>query len=316
MRALLAGLLLALALAAVSPAFADKALTVGKAAPDAEAIIAVNVGDQLGIYKKHGLDLKIVDFNGGAKMIQAMTAGSIDIGDGAGLQMAFIAKGVPMIAVCEITATLPYASIGVPWDSPLKSREELKGKRIGVSGAGSLGDWLALELQQKEGWGPDGVQRVMIGAGSSSAAAAFYSHQIDAYIGGNTTFLAMEEKHAGRILAPVSDYMGRVASGTLFASNALAARDPDAIRAFVAAAVETAQYMRMHKDETVKIESAVTGYSPAIMAREYDIAIGMFTNDCKFDAESLAALRRSFIELNLLDAPPDMATLYSEAYLP
>jgi NitT/TauT family transport system substrate-binding protein len=313
-RSFFLGLLLS-AVAAL-PAFADKALTVGKAAPDAEQIIAVNVGDQLGIYKKHGLDLKIVDFNGGAKMIQAMTAGSIDIGLGAGLQMAFVAKGVPMIAVCENTATLPYASIGVPWDSPLKTRQELKGKKIGVSGAGSLGDWLALELQQKEGWGPDGVQRVMIGAGSSSAAAAFYSHQIDAYIGGNTTFLAMAEKHAGRILAPVSDYMGRVASGTIFASNALVARDPDAIRAFVAGSLETTRYMRTHKEKTVKIESATTGHSPDIMAREYDTAIGMFTSDCKFDAESLDALKRSFIELKLLDAPPDMSTLYTEAYLP
>jgi len=314
MRSLFLGLLLS-AVAAL-PAFADKALTVGKAAPDAEAIIALNVGDQLGIYKKHGLDLRIVDFNGGSKMIQAMAAGSIDIGDGAGLQMAFIAKGVPMIAVCENTSTLPYASIGVPWDSLLKTRQDLKGKKIGVSGAGSLGDWLALELQQKEGWGPDGVQRVMIGAGSSSAASAFYSHQIDAYIGGNTTFLVMAEKKAGRILAPVSDYMGRVASGTLFASNALVARDPDAIRAFVAASLETTQYMRTHKAETVKIESAVTGHSQEIMAREYDIAIGMFTGDCKFDTESLEALRRSFIELKLLDTAPDMAKLYTEAYLP
>ena len=134
MRSLFLGLLLS-AVAAL-PAFADKALTVGKAAPDAEAIIALNVGDQLGIFKKHGLDLKIVDFNGGSKMIQAMAAGSIDIGDGAGLQMAFIAKGVPMIAVCENTSTLPYASIGVPWDSLLKTREDLKGKKIGVSERG------------------------------------------------------------------------------------------------------------------------------------------------------------------------------------
>jgi NitT/TauT family transport system substrate-binding protein len=132
-----------LCLAALSsfPAWANKTITVGKAAPDAEALIAVNVGDQLGIYKKHGIDLKVVDFSGGNKMIQAMTAGSIDIGDGAGIQMAFTVKGVPMLAVCEVTSTLPYASIGVPWDSPLKSRAELKGKKIGVSGAGSAIGW-------------------------------------------------------------------------------------------------------------------------------------------------------------------------------
>jgi ABC-type nitrate/sulfonate/bicarbonate transport system substrate-binding protein len=55
-------------------------LTVGKAAPNADPIIPVNVGDKLGIFKKHGLDLTIVDFTGGSKMTQAMVAGSIDIG--------------------------------------------------------------------------------------------------------------------------------------------------------------------------------------------------------------------------------------------
>ena len=76
-------------------------LTVGKAAPNADPIIPVNVGDTLGIFKKHGLDLTIVDFTGGSKMTQAMTAGSIDIGVGAGTEMAFVAKGAPMTAICE-----------------------------------------------------------------------------------------------------------------------------------------------------------------------------------------------------------------------
>ena len=50
-------------------------LTVGKAAPNADPIIPVNVGFKLGIFKKHGLDLKIVDLSGGAKMAQALAAG-------------------------------------------------------------------------------------------------------------------------------------------------------------------------------------------------------------------------------------------------
>ena len=85
-------------------------LTVGKAAPNADPIIPVNVGDTLGIFKKHGLDLKIVDFTGGSKMTQAMAAGALDIGDGAGTEMALIAKGAPMIAVCESAGPLPLSA--------------------------------------------------------------------------------------------------------------------------------------------------------------------------------------------------------------
>jgi ABC-type nitrate/sulfonate/bicarbonate transport system substrate-binding protein len=307
---------IALGLALLSrPAAADTALVVGKAAPTAEAVIAVDVGAQLGLFKRHGLELKIVNFEGGSKMIQGLVAGSIDIGDGAGTQMAFIAKGVPMKAVCENTSTLPYQSIGVPWDSPIKAKEELKGKTIGVSAAGSLTDWLAQELTRVEGWGPDGVKRVAIGTGSAPAAA-FREHLIDAYIGGTTTFLAMGEKKVGRVLVPVSDYVGNIASGVLFASNHLIATNPDALRAFLAAWLETTQFMRSHRAETVKIESAVTGFDEAVTSKEYDLVIGMFTPDCKFDRESLANLSRSFVELKELDTPPDMSKLYTEAYLP
>jgi hypothetical protein len=42
----------------------------------------------------------------------------------------------------------------------------------------------------------------------------------------------------------------------------------------------------------------------------------MFTKACGFDAESLATLKQSFIDLNLLPSPPDMATLYTERFLP
>src|SRR5271155_281260 len=103
-----------------APAAAGSALRVGKASPVSDAIIPVNVGDKLGIFKKHGLDLEIIEFGGGGKMAQGMAAGAIDIGDGAGTEMAFVAKGAPMITVCESNAPPPLLGIRVPWDSPIK----------------------------------------------------------------------------------------------------------------------------------------------------------------------------------------------------
>jgi hypothetical protein len=74
--------------------------------------------------------------------------------------------------------------------------------------------------------------------------------------------------------------------------------------------------MRTHKAETVKIESAITRFEEQVMSREYDLVIGMYTKDCRFDAESLAALKSSFADLKLVEGEPDMAKLYTEAYLP
>ena len=307
---------MAMVVAAAACACAETALTVGKASSTSDALIPVNVGDALGIYKRRGLDLKIVDFGGGSKMAQAVAAGSIDIGDGAGTEMAFIAKGAPMLAVCQSTGPAPFLGVGVPWDSPIKKLEDLKGKVIGVSNSGSFSDWSAHQLARKFGWGENGVKTVAIGGGPAPASAALRAHLVDAVIANTAQFLAFEEVQQGRLLAPVSSYEGNVGSGAIFASTRLIASNPDAIRAFLAGWLETVAYMRAHKAETVKITGAVTHFSESVMSREYDLTIGMHTKDCRFDPEALATLRRSFVEMKLVETDPDMSKLYTEAYLP
>ena len=314
--AFLAPFAVMLALLAPPRAAAETALTVAKASANADNMIPINVGVERGIFKKHGLDVTIVDFASGAKMTQAIAAGSIDIADGAGSEMALIAKGAPMKAVCEDEGTFPFLSVGVPWDSPAKTAADLKGKKMGVSSAGSLTDWLALEFAKRQGWDSSAITRVAIGSGSASVAAAFRNHQVDADITATSAFLQMEEDKVGRVLISVTDFEGDAAAGDIYATDKLIATNPDAIRAFLAAWLETIDYMRAHKDDTVKIESAVTGFSPAVMAKEYDLTIGMFKKDCRFDPRGLATLARSFQDLKLIDGPLDMTTLYTEAFQP
>src|ERR1700748_2476305 len=96
-RAIAAFLLSALSAAAAAPsAFAETQLTVGTAHATADAELPATVGVELGIFKKHGLNIKLADLGGDARVIQGMTAGSIDIGVGGGSGMALIVKGAPM----------------------------------------------------------------------------------------------------------------------------------------------------------------------------------------------------------------------------
>jgi sulfonate transport system substrate-binding protein len=299
-----------------SPASAATTLLVGTSHQTADAELPATVGVELGIFKKHGLDVKITDFGGGSHMIQAMTADSIGIGVGAGSEMALIAKGAPALAVCEDASTLPYFSVGVPYDSPLHSLAQLKGKKVGITHDGSLTAWLARELARHEGWGPDMINIVAIGGNPAGVTAALRAHLVDANIGSTMEIENMEMHEIARVLAPVSSFVGRTAAGVLFASDAMMKQHPDTIRRYIAAFLETTRYISTHKDEAVRIEARITHYSANIVAKAYDIDQGMFTKDCRFDAESLANLRRSFIELKLLPKPPDMAKLYTAAYVP
>lgn len=315
-RLVLAGTVALGLVASGAAGHAQTTLTVGKASPNADPIIPVNIGERLGIFKKHGLDLKIVDFTGGSKMTQGMVAGGIDIGDGAGTEMAHIAKGAPMTAVCQTVGPIKFIGVAVPYDSPVTSFDQLKGKKIGVSSHGSLTEWLAKELARKRGWKPEDLEAVAIGNGTGNIISAFRAKLVDADIGVTSLILAMEEKKTGRLLMPVSDYVGHLAAGTLFASNKLIETNPAALRAFLAGWIETIAFITTHKAETVKLQSAITGFSESVMSKDYDLTVDMYTKDCKFDAESLATLKRSFVELKLLPKAPDMSKLYTHAFLP
>jgi ABC-type nitrate/sulfonate/bicarbonate transport system substrate-binding protein len=91
--------------------------------------------------------------------------------------------------------------------------------------------------------------------------------------------------------------------------------DPETLRRFLAAWRDAIDYLAAHKAETVKIESEVTGYSEGVMTKEYELTASKFNRDCKFNAESLANLKRAFVDQKLVDTPPDMAKLYTEGYL-
>lgn len=303
-------------LAIAAPAHALQVLHVGKAARDAAPTLATDVGVATGIFKKHGLDVVISDFSGGGKMHQAEAAGSIDIGVGAGPELALVAKGSPELAICNCFPPPSFIAVMVPAGSPIHTLDDLKGKKIGVSSAGGLTYWLALELARVKGWGPEGVHVVAIGNGGASIVAAFKTHAVDADIGPSAVASNMEVRKAGRMVAPVSKYEGNIGAGMVFATNHLIATNPGAVRRFMAGWFETVAWMRAHKAGTVKIESKVTGFPLAVQAKEYDLNIGGFSKTGKFDKESLANLERSFIALKLLTTKPDMSKLYTERFLP
>ena len=297
-------------------ASAATTLTVGKAVASASVMLPVNLGVEFGIFKKHGLEMKIADFTGGSKLFQAMTAGSVDIGVADGTGMVFTAKGAPFIAVCEDEAKMFPSGVAVPWDSPIHTLDELKGKRIGISSAGSFTDWLADQLARERGWGPNGITKVAIGNGMASGVAAFRTHTIDADIIPTAAIFEMAEKHQARLVADVADFTDNLAAGSIFATKQVVADHPDAIRAFLAGWLETVEFMRKHKDETVEAESKLTGFSPSVMAKDYDLIMPSFNKGCAFDATSLANLKRSFVEQKLLSEAPDMSKLYTDAFMP
>jgi NitT/TauT family transport system substrate-binding protein len=300
--------------ASVTVRAADK-LTVGKAAQTSTAVMPIDVGVKAGVFAAHGLDVEVVNFAGSAKMHQAMLAGSVDIGIGGGPEMALVAKGAPERAICDEVPSPAFVGLAIAADSPIHAIADLKGKKIAVASIGGLTYWLALELARREAWSDGSINIVEIGNEPSSNVAMLRTHAVDASYTATALAFAMEEQGIGKLLETASRYEGNVAAGVIFATQHIIASNPDAVRRFLAGWLDTIAYMRGHKDETVAVERGITGFSPAVEAKEYDLTIDMFSRDCRFDAQSLEDLQRSFADLKLTAGAVHMKDLYTEDYL-
>ena len=97
-------------------------------------------------------------FGGDAKLQQALTADGIDIGIGSGPGMAFMAKGVPVKGVAAMAGIPTNMALMVSASSAIRTIDDLRGKRIGVTTVGSLTDWIGKKNWDGEGLGPGGHQ--------------------------------------------------------------------------------------------------------------------------------------------------------------
>ena len=114
----------------------------------------------------------------------------------------------------------------VPWNSPAKSADDLKGKRIGISTVNSLTQWLALELARQKGWGPDGLTFVTVGAEPAPQVAALVTGQIDALVSATALGLRLETEQRGRDLFPASDVAKVFMIHAIYASNKIVEQIP------------------------------------------------------------------------------------------
>ena len=291
-------------------------LRVGTPEGSAYIFTPLDVGNAAGIFAKAGLQVEKIDFGGGAKLEQAMSAGAIDLTVSGNTGLAFAAKGVPEKAVAVVAGAPVEMSVIVRSDGDIKKVADLKGKNIGVGGSTSLTSWLALQLAKHEGWGVDGVKRVTVG-GMSSLVAALETKNVDGIIGPVEGGYLLQQKGKGHVLLSYGSILPQFITHGMFASDAVIAQHPDAVRRFVHAWFDTVKYMRAHKAETIKITQPVTHLSPDIAEKVYAIETPALSLDGKFDQKALAATMASFLDLGVLDkAPANPKALYTEEFLP
>jgi len=308
-------LLVALLLLPSGAAFALDQVRLGKAVPNSFAFGAADVGIQAKIFEQEGIDLQILTFQGDARIQQALTAGGIDVAVGSGPGLGFRAKGVPAIGVAAMYGPPANLSLTVLANSPIKTIADLKGKRIGVTTAGSLTDWLTRELSRQQGWGSDGIKVEALGAAQARLAATGRG-ELDGEVIESATGFELEEQGRGRNLLLFGDIAKHFYTHVIYATDVMIEKRPDVLQRFLRGWFKTIAFMRANKDFTVKSEAKTIDVRESVVSKIYDTQIDGFSSDGAWDPASIDAILKSLKDLHLLETVPDAKSIYNDKFVP
>lgn len=212
--------------------------------------IHIWVAKEAGLFKRHGLDAELVFFRGGQLATQALVAGDppiVNIGTvvQAGLQ------GHDVVLIASSENAYYYSVVTRPAISKV---EQLKGKKLGVSGFGSASHNAVLILLRRLSLEPNRDVAVVVAGATMERLAGLESGRIDA------TVLTPSEIPRARKLGFVEIYdmndLGLEVQGNGFAtSRSFIKSNRETVKAALKGYVEAVYYINHNRGETNKIVS-------------------------------------------------------------
>jgi len=227
-------------------------ITIGVGGKSLIYYLPLTIAERKGYFKQEGLDVEIPDFPGGAKALQALLGGSVDIVSGAYEHtISQQAKGNAIEALVlqgqysGIVLALPKAKAAA-----YKSPADLKGMKIGVTAPGSSTNMFVNILLAKAGLAPDAVSIIGVGGGAG-AVAIMKRGEIDAL--SNLDPVIAQLVNDGTI-TPVVDtrtakgmqdvYGGAYAAGCIYAPPEWVKKNPRTAQAVVNAMVHALRFIQ------------------------------------------------------------------------
>jgi len=249
-----------------------------------------------GIWKKHGLEVELIYLRGGSRTVSALIGGSVDfiLGSDLGVTTAIL-QGASLTRVGVTTNTLGYSMVTQP---NIKTVRDLKGKIIGITPGRDAAYARVVKLLRDSGMDASkDVTFLSVGdGGPASRVAALSSGVIHATMFTPPSDL-ISEKAGMRILAKID--VANVGGGLNTTPAFIQKSRPQALR-FLRGYMEGIQYMKSHKDESLKIFSKyVRNPDLGIMASLYEEIVTRVEAGLRPQPEAVRAL----LDLAALDLP-------------
>jgi NitT/TauT family transport system substrate-binding protein len=277
LRRTIVALLACTPLTAASPGYAQTKLVIGMpTTPPNIVLMPLHVAKELGFFKQEGLDIEILELEGGVKTYRAMVAESVDISSSPGpFSIVGRAKGAPTKLILSNSPKLE-ASMVVQKD--IKSPADLKGKRIGIQEPGGFADVLARAVLRAGQVDPKDVSFVGI---MSEDVPPLVAGQIDSAI------LHIEQEIFAKKKAPSLHAIARLWElqpkqlyNALVVSEKSIAGRRAALEGFVKAHIKGTRMMYSDPAKVLPVLVKYTGLPPDVLKESYDFLV----KQCIWDA--------------------------------
>ncbi|MCM3077710.1 ABC transporter substrate-binding protein [Brevibacillus invocatus] len=202
------------------------------------------IGIEKGFFQEEGIDAKAKWFDAAQPIAVATAAGSVDVG-ATGITASLynmVSGGQKLVIVADKgreQAGYSSSALLYPSDSPLKSIEELKGKKLGITQTGSTYHYMAGKLLEKHGLTLQDIELIPLN-NIKGLMEALKSKQVDAVLLNEPNISTVVEEGYGKVIAQVGDEMEYQTSGIFFSPKF--AENKDAAQRFLKAYAKATQY--------------------------------------------------------------------------
>ena len=146
-----------------------KPVTLGYQTPTLSSNLPIFAAAEMGLFASANLEVKTVFIQGGPTAMAALIGGDVDYVKVAGIPaVRAIAQGAPVVIAGGFQPYIDYSLLG---SKKVNNLHDLKGKVVGVTGAGGIAEFAAVEGLARSGFMRDRDYKILYGVGNSPARA-------------------------------------------------------------------------------------------------------------------------------------------------
>jgi ABC-type nitrate/sulfonate/bicarbonate transport system substrate-binding protein len=226
-----------------------KPITLAYQTPTLGSNLPIFVAMELGLFASENLDAKTVFIQGGPTAMAALLGGDVDYVKVAGIPAArAIAQGAPLVIAAGFQPYIDYTLIGA---KKITNLNDLKGKVVGVTGAGGIAEFATVEGLARKGLVRDRDYKILYGAGNSPARAqALEAGRIHAAPFSFMERLELEQK-GFPVLFDIGKVMPKFPFVVLLTSRRKAENAPDEIVTFLKIMKRSMDVIKTEKEKVV-----------------------------------------------------------------